>query len=525
MLIASWVSADVVFTNDGREIVGEAVQNGDTITVTTASGDAIELHEDNVIYIIRRDEDSTGDIATVRPNSPDVEPRDNANVAQTANTGGDTDDNTETSYFVIPIRGIIGEEMIVRTLEMSFNVASARGADVVVLHIDSGGGRVETKHEILDLLREEREEFRIVAYVDDAQSAAAIIALACTDIIMAPGASMGSCVPYRIAPDGTPANVEAKFAAIEMASIRAIAEEAGHSPLLAQAMMDDEIVISYALGTDGEVQIFEGVSSGTPREESEEDRLVLQRLGRRDTFGFDNVDLETVLNYFQNTYGLNVYVDWNELELADVTRTTPVEVRLSNVTVGAALETVLRYVDLSGNPLDYYIDQGIVHITTQRIAASRTYTNSTIIKEEGEILNLTANEATMYGLAVGVADSVEDIGALLGLSAWDEVGAGRGNHIQSEWEEEYEQFCDFRRGAWDDFYQLWDDLIEACEDGDQPRAVRIIGEARREMRTLQVQLARYEDDLPEITDWDLELVEGNVRALNHIQEDIRAWDP
>ncbi len=107
--------------------------------------------------------------------------------------------------------------------------------------------------------------------------------------------------------------------------------------------------------------------------DSEENQLVRQRLDRRDTFSFDNIDLDTVFNYFQNTYGLNLYIDWNGLELADVTRQTPVEVRLSNVTVGAALETVLNYVSQSGNPLGFFVDQGMVRVSTQEEINTRVF--------------------------------------------------------------------------------------------------------------------------------------------------------
>jgi hypothetical protein len=118
---------------------------------------------------------------------------------------------------------------------------------------------------------------------------------------------------------------------------------------------------------------------------SVEDALVYKCLQRRDTFNFSNCDLSTVINYFERTYGFNISVDWNELALADVTRSTPVEVRLSNVKVEAALRTILEYVR-SSNELDFDIRHGLVHITTAHITNSlritRVYNVSDILRHE-----------------------------------------------------------------------------------------------------------------------------------------------
>jgi tetratricopeptide (TPR) repeat protein len=49
--------ADVVFTSDGREIAGQVTEADGVVTITQANGDVTEVPEDEVIYIVRRDED------------------------------------------------------------------------------------------------------------------------------------------------------------------------------------------------------------------------------------------------------------------------------------------------------------------------------------------------------------------------------------------------------------------------------------------------------------------------------------
>ncbi len=168
---------------------------------------------------------------------------------------------------------------------------------------------------------------------------------------------------------------------------------------------------------------------------SVEDALVYKCLQRRDTFNFSNCDLSTVINYFERTYGFNISVDWNELALADVTRSTPVEVRLSNVKVEAALRTILEYVR-SSNELDFDIRHGLVHITTAHITNSlritRVYNVSDILRHEPAGRLIEEVRATM-GWS-GLLDDIREFGGSLTVTGtfagqravWDRLESIRG---------------------------------------------------------------------------------------------------
>ncbi len=249
MALEDAVDALAMMADYSIEIDWDALEDLDIskdATVTLAT-EAITLEEALTVICQQLDER----VVVTQWNTEDCTVKMTSSGAAAANTG---------LYYVIPLRGGVGEEIIVNTLKRSFNVAKAEGANVVVLHIESPGGYITTKDDILDLLREKKKEFRIVAYITEAHSAAAMIALLCDEIIMAPGAAMGSCVPYTRRLDGTPEMVSAKFLAAELAKIRATAEEGGHDPLLAEAMINYEMLLCYNEPDEegDEIEIIEG---------------------------------------------------------------------------------------------------------------------------------------------------------------------------------------------------------------------------------------------------------------------------
>jgi len=165
------------------------------------------------------------------------------------------------TYFVIPVRGQIGREAHVTSLRKCFNVARARKPDVVVLHFDSGGGSIASRNEIIELIRDKKEDFRVVAYVTEAGSAAAAIALLCDEIIMQPGSYIGGCVPFYVDGWGD-ARVNEKWLSIDKATLRSLAKEGGHDPLLAEAMIEADMALRYETKDDGSVELYRDGSKG-----------------------------------------------------------------------------------------------------------------------------------------------------------------------------------------------------------------------------------------------------------------------
>lgn len=175
-------------------------------------------------------------------------------------------DRNGTPYVRIPVHGRIGTanntdrfvtaDGISRALEH----ARSKDAEYIILHIDSGGGSVDEMQEILRVMQR-YSDLTFVAHVEQALSAAAIIALACEDIVMTPSARIGATVAWKMAPDGTPDNIEEKFISMLRATLRSAARAGGHNVLLARGMMEDDLRLLAVEQDDGTVRITDDPSS------------------------------------------------------------------------------------------------------------------------------------------------------------------------------------------------------------------------------------------------------------------------
>ncbi|MGI6576106.1 MAG: NfeD family protein [bacterium] len=143
---------------------------------------------------------------------------------------------TNDSVFVIPIEGDI-ELGLVSYLQRAFNMAVEAGASVVILDINTFGGRVDAATQIKDLIF--ANPLPTVAFVHNrAWSAGALISLAADHIVMAPGSSIGAAEP-RVGDQ--PADEKTVSALRE--EFVATAEDTGRDPKLAAAMVDADIDI------------------------------------------------------------------------------------------------------------------------------------------------------------------------------------------------------------------------------------------------------------------------------------------
>ncbi len=139
---------------------------------------------------------------------------------------------------VIPIDGTIdmGLAPFVKRI-----IDESAGAAVIILDVDTFGGRVDAAVQIRDALL--RTEIPVVAFVDNrAISAGALISLAADHIVFAPGGSMGAATPVQLQ-GGQAAPVAEKTVSYMRAEMRATAEANGRPGVLAEAMVDADIAI------------------------------------------------------------------------------------------------------------------------------------------------------------------------------------------------------------------------------------------------------------------------------------------
>jgi hypothetical protein len=134
---------------------------------------------------------------------------------------------------------------------LAAGLAAAREAKAkyVVLAVDSPGGSVEEMAGIIDLIAGASKDVEIVAYVKNAQSAAAVIAMTCGRVYARADAVIGAAVPFRMTENG-PVDVDAKFRSIIEAKMRAATAHGGHADLLVRGMAEMGLEI-YLTEEDG----------------------------------------------------------------------------------------------------------------------------------------------------------------------------------------------------------------------------------------------------------------------------------
>jgi membrane-bound serine protease (ClpP class) len=137
----------------------------------------------------------------------------------------------------IMITGVV-ENGLAPYVARSLREAKSAGAVAAYLDIDTPGGRIDAAERIADAVR--TAGIPVYAYVNPrAYSAGALIALSANTIYMRPGAVIGAATPV----DGQGTRAPEKMVSAMRAEFRALAEERGLDPRLAEAMVDENVEI------------------------------------------------------------------------------------------------------------------------------------------------------------------------------------------------------------------------------------------------------------------------------------------
>ena len=114
--------------------------------------------------------------------------------------------------------------------------AETGGAAAVYLDINTPGGRVDAAEMIVDAIR--ATKIPVYAWVNPrAYSAGALISIATDGIYMRAGAVLGAATPV----DGQGTKLPEKYVSAMRGEFRALAEENGLDPRIAEAMVDDSL--------------------------------------------------------------------------------------------------------------------------------------------------------------------------------------------------------------------------------------------------------------------------------------------
>ncbi len=160
--------------------------------------------------------------------------------------------NVKGDVQALPIDAPPGSQVVVlaidRTVELGLAAFVRRAIETnpdavaIVIEVNTLGGRVDAAIQIRDALLE--AEPRTVAFIHPrAISAGALISLACDNVIISEGATIGAATPIQAAPGGEAEAVGEKMVSYMRAEMRTTAEANGRRGDIAEAMVDNEVVI------------------------------------------------------------------------------------------------------------------------------------------------------------------------------------------------------------------------------------------------------------------------------------------
>jgi hypothetical protein len=115
------------------------------------------------------------------------------------------------------------------------------------------------------------------------------------------------------------------------------------------------LIAPAALGGDSDAQARTGLSRNLP------------------VINFTGVGFKDAIDFLRDVSGLNIHVNWKAIDAAGVAADTPVNIKLRNVPVRKALSLVLTEAS-GGVGLTFYVEDGVVEITTRDIANSQMMT-------------------------------------------------------------------------------------------------------------------------------------------------------
>jgi len=162
-------------------------------------------------------------------------------------------------YCHIPITGEIGIELKAKDFETIVRNVAAYRAEVLVLYFDSAGGSADETRQILAKMSR-LKGVRCVALVKRAVSTAAVLAMACPEIYMLEGGTIGDVTPCKSASIKHDSGTE--FSSAIRAAFRTVVQISKHSPLLLDGMMTASVELSIKNTGAGRPVVVEGLGGG-----------------------------------------------------------------------------------------------------------------------------------------------------------------------------------------------------------------------------------------------------------------------
>ncbi len=154
----------------------------------------------------------------------------------------------QKKVYVIPVSGDV-EPGLAAYLERALKDASNDPDALIVVEMDTFGGRVDSAFKMVDSLLNIPKGKTIAFVSKKAISAGALIALACNELVMKHSTTIGDCAPIIISNEG-PKIVGEKMQSPLRARFRSLAERNNYPAKLSESMVTAEMTV-YQVEIDG----------------------------------------------------------------------------------------------------------------------------------------------------------------------------------------------------------------------------------------------------------------------------------
>jgi len=185
-----------------------------------------------------------------------------------------------------------------RRVELALAKAKEAEADLIIIEMDTYGGAVNDADDIRTMILE--SPIPIYVFINkDAASAGALISIASDSIYMAPGGSIGAATVVN-GTDGAAA--PDKYQSYMRSMMRSTAEATGRDPKIAEAMVDEKIVIEGISDSTSVItfSVSEAIKYGFCEGEyqSMEDILAAQNLQSAEIIPYEEDNIEKIISFF-----------------------------------------------------------------------------------------------------------------------------------------------------------------------------------------------------------------------------------
>lgn len=223
--------------------------------------------------------------------------------------------------FMLPWKDTVGETARAKEIEMVAAEADKWGpGQIIVMEIESPGGLVSEIYKISDVLREVRKRHRVVAWIKEAISAAAVTAMHCDEIYFQRAGSLGAATMIR-GRDTVSDDLLLPF----MSEIGQVVQNNGRPPMVFYAMVKAKAILTYTKDPKTGKPEFHDHITGEPGEvvlSDEKDNLVFNASNALDS-GFSQGVADTKEElakclglpewYEVSDYGVRIGNAWHKL--------------------------------------------------------------------------------------------------------------------------------------------------------------------------------------------------------------------